>query len=280
MSLLLKLDSSTALSVISGEDQTDDFTIEFPSPINLAGSPYEMALIKLNLWYSWYNISSVKGNNILRYHNGALFRPNIIIPDGQYTLDQLNDLLHDEMKANGDFTVSAFGVDEYDIEITPNFATLRTNILITGVPSYQLDLTVSTLNLLLGWTSIIVTDANDGDGQNVANINDDINSIIAHCDVIAGNGSYSNSVKSDVLHSFVPNSIPGTNIDVDPQHKIYLPLNVRENQVSSIRVRITDNLDRRLDFNNEPVTWLLHIRRAAKVLPDASTGTFTKNVGA
>lgn len=254
MSVLLKLDSTGTVVGVS-----DDFVVEFPSPIDLTGE-WELSLIKANLWYAWYNISAEKGNNIVRYYNGTLFRPNIVIPDGQYTLDQLNDFIQSQMNANGDFTLDTAGQPVYDIIIEPNFSTLRTNITLTN--GYQLDLTLSDLYLLLGFTQILVTTS--GDGPFVANINDSINSLIIHCDLVSGNASYANSTKSDILFSFVPDSIPGTNIDVTPLTKIYLPIDPNRKQVSEVRMYLTDNLDRRINLNGEPATYLLHVRPIAR----------------
>lgn len=253
MSFLLKLDSS----ILDNQQTSEDFTVTFNPPIILEGN-YEICLFQLNLWYSWYNISTIKSNNTFRYNNGVTWE-TVNIPDGQYTLEQLNDLLHDVMKENGDFTIDAFGLEQYDIIIEPNFSTLRTNITLTN--SYQLDLSTSNLYLLLGWESQIYNFTGSQDGVNVANINDDINSLLVHCDKINGNYTLSNNDASDVMFSFVPESIPGTNINITPNNLLYLPITTRANVISSMRMYITDNLNRVVRLNGEPVTYMLHLRK-------------------
>jgi hypothetical protein len=252
MSILLKLDSTSLNNQNEG-----DFVVKFPSPINLKNDDYELALIKLNLWYSWHNISVDKTNNVFRYFNGVVWRPQIVIPNGQYSLTAINAILIETLIDNGDFTVDAFGQNVYDVAIEPNFSTLRTKI--TTENGYQLDLTSGDLNLLLGCDKVIVTVS--GDCPQVANINDSINALIVNCDIISGDASYSNSNKSRVLYSFVPESVAGTNINVSPTTLIYLPVDVNNGLLSEIRIFITDNLGRSIDFNGEPITYLLHLRK-------------------
>lgn len=59
--VLILLDSTT----LQGSFTTDDFQV--PIDIDISDCRYEIALVKLNLWYSWYNISTDFGNNTLRY---------------------------------------------------------------------------------------------------------------------------------------------------------------------------------------------------------------------
>lgn len=249
--MLLVIDSSTATNA----QNTEDFVIDYRNPIKLPANNYELALVKANLWYSWYNVSAAKGNNILRYNNGTITQPDIVIPDGQYTIDQINTVLQAAMLDNGDFTVGPSG-NLFDIKIEPNYSTLRVKLTLTG--GYELDLSAGRLYLLLGGDPINYTAS--GDLPEVANINDDINSLSIRCDIVSGMASYSNSDRSDIIYTFVPQSIPGTNIDVFPSERIYLPININDRLIKEIRMRITDNLGRSVVLNGEPVSYLLHLR--------------------
>lgn len=251
MSIKLTLSSNTI-----SDQPSEDFLVKLSTPIDLGSDKYEMAITNLNLWYSWYNISVAKGNNFMKYYNGLIWQ-DVVIPDGQYTLDQINDYLHDIMKTNGDFTIGGNGNEEYDIIIEANLSTIRTKITLTN--GYQLDLSVSLIYLLFGCDPVIVTVS--GDCPSVANINDSINNLVVHCDAIDGRATYSNSNKSDILMTFVPTTSPGTNINKEPQNLVYLPLNNYYEQLSEIRMYITDDLDRSVVLNGEPVTYSLHIRR-------------------
>lgn len=252
MSIFLSLDSSGQTL-----NPPNDFTISFSRPIDVSDGQYEIALVRSNLWYSWSNVSAAKGNNKIRYYstyNIIGWRPMITLPDGQYTIADINSFLVNAMTDNGDYITSPSGVKQYPITISPNYSTLKVDIAI--LPSFQLDFTVSTLCILLGWTQQIVTTS--GTGSTLANINDSINSLLIHCSLVAS--SYKNGIQGDIIWSFIPNTPPGSNIDVEVKNLIYLPI-YEPAQISNIRMSITDQLNRTIDFKGEPVTYLLHIRR-------------------
>jgi len=249
MSFLINLDS-TGVNLIN--ESSHDYTVNFNPPIQLIGK-WEMALIKANLWYSWYNISSENNNNNLRYFNGLVYR-DTIIPDGQYTISQLNNYLHQVMDGFGDYTIGGSGQKIYDIEMVANLSTIRVNLTLTN--SYTLDLSTDDLYLLLGFDSAIITTS--GDAPYVANINNNINTIEIHNSLVRG--SYSNNNRSDTLYTFVPSSVPGTNIDIDPVSKIYIPIDSNLDSISSIRSYLLDNTGRPVNLNGEPATYLLHFR--------------------
>lgn len=254
MSFLLNLDSSFAPTGQS-ITKTDDFEIKFNDALFMPNN-WEVALIKSNLWYSWYNVSDEKSNNIIRYYNGTLYRPNITIPNGQYSVSDLNDAIHTELKNNGDFTLLG-STEVYDINLVPNFATGKVRIEITN--GYRLDLSLSDIYLLLGFDQIEVTVTQEG--SKLGNLNDNINSLLIHCDVIEPSASYNNNVSSDVLYSFVPDTLPATNINIEPRQNIYLPVSLVGDKLKRIRLYLTDNLNRRINLNGEPFSALLHFKK-------------------
>ena len=260
---LVKLDSSNA-SLAQGTIISDDFTIKFIEPLYLPGD-WEVALIKANLWYAWYNISVDKNNNTFRYFNGSIYQ-NVTIADGQYTVDQLNDALHRVMKDNGDFTLVG-STEVYDIILEPNFSTLKVSLTLTN--SYRLDLATGDLYLLLGADQVEYSFTGTQDFPNIANINDGINDLSIRSSVISQDASFNNDVGTDILYTFVPTSIPGTNINIDPQNKIFLPVRSINEKVKSIRLYLTDNLNRRVDLNDEPMSALLYFRKVQQIIePD------------
>lgn len=250
--ILITIDSST-----SGSPTTNDITINFNSPISVRDGNYEIALIKTNLWYSFYNIAASFGNNTLKYTNATAQTRTVTFEDGNYTLIQINDTLHYYMQQNGDYSV-VNGVNVYNINIVPDYSTLKVDIEISG--GYSLDLTVSTLNQLLGWNQGVYNAT--GTGSAVANINRGVNSILIRCSIV--NSTYQNGSISDILYSFVPNVPPGSNIEVTQKPElIYLPIN-QTDFVRSIRIYMTDQLGRPINLNNEPTTHLLYLRKKLK----------------
>ncbi len=246
--MLLTLDSS------STNQKSHDYTIEYYDPIQTKDG-YELALIKSNLWYSYYNVSTSLLNNTFQYTTNLAQVRTITIPNGNYTILQLNTYIHAIMKGFGDYTVVG-GVDTFDLSIAPNYSTLRVSI--TLLNGYSINFTTSSFCLLLGWSSGIYNFVGTQDGQNTANINNGINSLLIHCDIIKE--SFQNNIQSDVLYTFVPDQPPGSNLEVYPKNElIYLP--IKYDQVYKIRMYITDQLNRPIDLNNEPVTYLIHIRK-------------------
>lgn len=253
--MLLTLDSST----LTGQT-SHDFSVDFSSPINVNNGIHELALIKANLWYSFYNVSTQYNNNTFQYTNNLAQVRTVTIPNGNYTIIQLNNYLHYVMKNNGDYTVVS-GVDTFDIEIEPNYSTLRTIITLTN--GYIINLSTSKFNELLGWNSGVYSHNGSLDGQNVANINNSINTLQIHCDIISQ--SYKNSVMGDVLYTFVPNKPPGSNLEIVPETElIYLPIRIPD-YITKIRMYITDQNNRIIDFNGEPTTYLLHLRKRPEI---------------
>jgi hypothetical protein len=241
--MLLTLDSSTLSNVSS-----DDFTVNFSSPLNVNGGIHELCLIKCNLWYSYYNVSGTDySNNTIVYNNGAQNR-TVVFPDGNYTIIQLNNYLSAAMAANGDSNTS--------IVLEPNYSTLK--VKITLLNGYSINFTGSDFCLLLGWNKQVYNFNGSRDGPNPANINRDINSLFIQCDIISG--SYKNGVLNNILYSFTPSVPPGSNIEISLTKPIYLPVQIPD-FISKIRMKIIDNLGRRVNLNNQPVTYLLHLRK-------------------
>ena len=110
--VLIKMDSS--LTNQPGED----FEITFGGGLKLdPKKEYEIALLKASIWYSYYNVSSTYSNNSLRYSaDGGSTWNNVVFDNGIYGIGDLNRVLNEKMKANGDYSV-VNGVDTFNISI-------------------------------------------------------------------------------------------------------------------------------------------------------------------
>jgi hypothetical protein len=99
-----------------------------------------------------------------------------------------------------------------------------------------------------------VIDKDKTEGKFPVNISKGIDRILIHYSLVEN--SYLNNVISDVIYSFVPETPPGSLITVNPNPPIYLP--VREKKfIQTIRMQITDQENRLLELNNEPVTYIV-----------------------
>lgn len=244
MSLLLKLDSS------STSQDSDNFTIQYPN-IEIPGS-WEVGLIKGHFWYSYYNISSTLGNNIIRYSTdgGVSWETNITLPDGIYSVTDINTYMQQVMNTRGHYDV---GNDLYYATIAANFNTLKCDITLSN--NYQIDLSTGTLYSTLGFAQAIVTATSSGTSP--VDITNGINSLEVQCSLTES--GYSNEFSGATLASFVPDNSPGSAIVVAPNPVVYLPVNTKT--IYKINIKITDQLNRRINFNGENVTVMLHLRK-------------------
>lgn len=89
----------------------------FPGPFgNTVGVPFSIAqsfsrseasLVDLYLYYSWYNISAVFGNNVFQYafptNVGGYQTFTVTVPDGFYSIDELSDYFQQAQINNGTY---------------------------------------------------------------------------------------------------------------------------------------------------------------------------------
>lgn len=251
--LLLHLDSA-------GQSNTADFTIGLNVPIRPEDDEIlEVALHRVNYWYSWYNISASKGNNKFVYNDGT-DDTTITIPDGNYSVSGLDAFIKSQMAANGDYDNST-NPTTYYISLSPNINTNRVYAKISG--GYSIKFNDGTLYSLLGWNENDTVDSS-GDAPNIADFTNGINDVLFRCDIVDGYSSIQNGVASDVLQNHYPTSAPSSHISFVPRQLIYLP--VRVSYIDSIRMYITDQLGRPINLNGEPVSYLLSLRRVKKLV--------------
>lgn len=230
---------------------TDAFTVSFNPPLYLPGN-WQASLESMSLWYSFYNISSDYNNQTFRYYNGSSWK-NIIITPGLYTIDDINTFIQAAMLINGDNGMSG-GSPVFYISLTPNYNTFK--LLITVSNSYQVDLTVGNLYQIFGFSQIIVTTTQNG--INNVNITNGVDKLLVHIDCIVG--SYVGSNASDVIYGFNINSPPSSLVQIQPYRMVYLPLS-KTGYLYNMKFSITDQEARRIDLNNETVTYSLHLKK-------------------
>src|SRR5258705_3370625 len=233
--VLLTIDSSTIRNC-----QPEDLSVDFESPIEVE-SHYEIALISCSLWYSWYNISTRHQNNILKFYDGMEWK-EMRIPDGMYDCMTLNYLMKEH-----------FYLEEPPIQFQMNEATLRFGIKLEN--EYQIDLTKGKLYELLGFPSTKI-EARYSEGSSPPNITMGVDRILIHCSIVRE--TYLNNQRNDIIYSFTPSSPPGSLIEIEPTHPIYLPLKDYK-QITQIRMKITDQRNRSINLNGEHVSYMLNL---------------------
>lgn len=263
-SIVLNIDSN---SLPYGTNPAN-FELELAVPIVLdpdQNKTYLMALESATLYYTWDTISTANNNNAFRYCNTSNVWKTITIPDGAYTLEAIQAELERQMYVNGDATFDET-TNTYNASVvfSPNYATTRT--MLTLKNSFKVHFGfIGKLNELLGFnansgqdpTGWYITSCS---AQNEANISNGIDSLQIHCDLV--NGSYFNSQTSDILHTVIIDSVPGSMLSVIPRTLNWLEVNKRN--ISRIRLRITSQSGKEIDLNGEPVTYTIVLRRQSE----------------
>ena len=125
---------------VPGTDST--YRYNFPS----GGTEFQMgdtaSLTSINIFYSWYNISAYWGNNTFTISFGAT--PYVIvIPDGHYSINDLDSYIQHYCIDNGLYLVNNLNQHVYYIQISANSTFYR----------IQLNLKAIDASLPTGWTN-------------------------------------------------------------------------------------------------------------------------------
>ena len=125
---------------------------------------YEIALINLETYYSFPNID--RSNNYFTYSAGA-DTPwvDIIIPEGNYNVDDINEFIQREMRKNDHYDKAN---DKNNIEISANANTLKSEMFLKN--NYEVDFRKDKfINSLLGFHSNLYTSGFQ-ESKNMVNI--------------------------------------------------------------------------------------------------------------
>ena len=135
-----------SFSVVVSDNKTR-FKTWFKPPIQLdKNKDYEIALINLETYYSFPNID--RFSNCFSYSPGANTPwVDIIIPDGIYHVEDINDFIEREMRKNGHYDKEN---DKNNVEISANTNTLTSEVFLKN--NYEVDFRKDkSINNLLGF---------------------------------------------------------------------------------------------------------------------------------
>src|SRR5271157_3587495 len=223
---------------------SSNFTTCFNSIILDPTKQYEAALLSLDTYNSIPNIIEGK-NNVFKYYNGGAWK-TIMLSTGAYELNAINNEIKRQIIGNRD--------SDSVIDITADISTLKSIVNIDN-PNFKVDFsTPNSISSVLGFETVI------GHGYNVSlKIVDimQVNSILVNIDIIMG--SYVNGSSSPAIYSFYPNVAPGYKIVERPNPSlIYYP--VSRQDISRMRVWLTDQKGNLVDIRGETITIRIHIR--------------------
>ena len=155
---------------------------------------------------------------------------NIIIPEGSYHVEDVNEFIQREMRKNCHYDKEN---DKSYIEISANTNTLKSTMFLRD--NYEVDFRqYISINSLLGFHTKLYT-SGFHESENMVDILT-LNSILVNIDVISG--SYINGSTQSIIYLFFPNVSPGYKIIENPHNLLYLL--ITSDTIHSITVRLTD----------------------------------------
>ena len=170
-----------------------DFTTNFYPTLDLQGEHYLAFNRIISMAFTWTNINSGYDNQKIAFSkdDGKTFT-DIDFTQGVWDYQDLDHYIKEKTK-----TVDGDGKEVYPITLTFDEPTFQ--IIITLEKDYQLDLTKSNFNRLIGYKKEILKDERNV-GSTTPNISEDTDVLNIHCDLISE--SLVDGEESDIIFSF------------------------------------------------------------------------------
>ena len=218
-----------------------------------SNSQYVVGLNRImNMSFTWYNLNPSYANQLIKYSsdNGSTFH-NITFPAGVWTYEKFNTYIKDITK------IVKNGNTPNDYPITLEFDDTTFRVTVTLAKNYQLDLTASNFNDLIGFNKEILKNEQNI-GPKVPNLSQDTDILNIHCDLI--NDSLVDGQETDIIYSFSTSVLrPSYSFTLEPRRVTYNPTN--KNIIDSIRIYITDGKRRLINLNGADTSFSLILKR-------------------
>lgn len=231
-----------------------DFTIKLNRPMILdRNSQYVVGLNRIvNMSFTWFNLNSSYNNQLIKYSsdNGSTFK-DITFQAGVWNYTDFDTYIKEITKIVKD------GANNNEYPITLEFDNTTFRVTVTLAKNYQLDLTASNFNDLIGFDKEILKSENNI-GPKVPNLSQDTDILNIHCDLI--NDSLVDGQDTDIIYSFSTSVLrPSHSFTIEPKRVTFNPTN--KNSISSIRIYITDGKRRLVNLNGADTSFSLLLKR-------------------
>ena len=228
-----------------------DFTIKYTNPIILdPNRQYEIGLNRIiSMSFTWFNITKELNNQKIRYSsdNGANWT-EIIFNPGVWNYIDFNSYIKERTKTGSASNPS------YPISLEFDDTIFRT--IVSLAQNYQLDLTQSDFNDLIGFNKQVLTNA-ENIGDNIPNLSQDREILNIHTDLISE--SLVDEDETDIIYSFSTSTLtPSYSFTQEPLRVQYNPVN--KNTIKEIRIYITYGKRRIIDLNHSDTAFSLILR--------------------
>ena len=137
---------------------------------------HKLALDRLSMTYSWYNIRSDYKNNTIKYtHDKGVSWQTITFTDGMHSYSDINGYIHQYMEQKNHHSTDSSGNKQFHINLTFILSTYRVLISFTD-DEYWFDLRGTNFGDLIGFEKKLLTKTEYGTKlPNVTNSIDKLN---------------------------------------------------------------------------------------------------------
>jgi len=243
----------------------------------------KIALDSLSMYYSWPSITSSNGNNTFQYvWLGTT--TTVTVPDGFYTIADLNAYLQYVMIANKHYLVDASGNYVYYLNFSTNSVRYAVQLDVSPIPTalpsgYSTPWGTGTAAWSFPTTStypqIIIPSSNSiskiigfnagtypsstSGSTTYSKISDftpqvtPVSSVVVTCSLL--NNHY--SIPNNLLYSFAPNTTYGSQINITPPSKTFVDM--QGGKVSEFSITFLDQNFNKLKIQDNNIVILLTI---------------------
>lgn len=234
-----------------GNNKPENFITHFNPPINLDSNHEHIIGLNriINMSFTWFNVNPDYGNQLIKYSSdsGSTFN-DITFPSGVWNYSDFDEHIKNITKTGND--------DDPTYPITLEFDSTTFRVTVTLANNYQLDLTHSDFNDLVGFDKKVLKDKVNI-GPRVPNLSQDTDILNVHCDLV--NSSLVDGGESDIIYSFSTSVLnPSYSFTLEPRRVTYNPVN--KQQISSIRLYITDGKRRLINLNGADTSFSLILK--------------------
>ena len=228
-----------------------DFAIKYTNPIILdPNRQYELGLDRIiSMSFTWFNITQELNNQKIRFSSDSGTNwTELTFNPGVWNYVDFNNFIKDETKTGTSSNPS------FPITLEFDYTIFRT--IITLAQNYQLDLTQSDFNDLIGFNKQILNES-ENIGDYTPNLSQDREILNVHCDLISD--SLVDGDGTDIIYSFSTSTLtPSFSFTIEPRRVQFNPVN--KNTINTIRIYITDGKRRVVDLNHSETSFSLILR--------------------
>jgi hypothetical protein len=246
--------------ILNASNYVDNSTYEFKFPSSRTFKNAKLAMNSISLYYSWRNIKEEYNNNKFSYQISGYPVTNVVIPDGNYEVQDLNQFLQNEFIKNGHYIRDTEGNNVYWIEIltNPNIYAVQLNIfetpssLPTGFSNpanfvFPAVAARPTITFNADFGKILGLSAGTySAASTLSTITPEVSpvsSVLVGCNLV--NNEFTNP--PDIIYSFTSGSTKyGSMIHVENSNLIFS--DIRDGTYNSLVIRFYDNNFKKLDI--------------------------------